>query len=265
MRIEKYLIFLSAVFFTASFVFSQELKENFKISVGQLIVLKAYSPKRIFVRNPSIVDVVKVTTSSIEILGKKSGFTDIEIWDDLGKRIIEVEVYKEDLEGLKERLTKLIEELGIKGVKVRQSNLTDKVIVEGEVEEQDLERIKKILTPLGERVENLLVVKKEKDLVEIDVQILEISRTELDRLGIKWNEYMQFREEPYVTPSGTQGVETTLGRIGVPSDIFRIVEWSRDAITSKINLLISKGKAKILSRPKLLCLSVVKIKAEIAR
>ena len=93
-------------------------------------------------------------------------------------------------------------------------------------------------------------------MVEIDCQILEIRKSDIENIGIKWQEFLQIREEPYSSPTGgTSGVETTLELTRPWTSLWRVGDWTRDAIHGRIDMLISEGRGRILSRPKLLCLS----------
>ncbi|MBU2265606.1 MAG: TonB family protein, partial [Candidatus Omnitrophica bacterium] len=105
-------------------------------------------------------------------------------------------------------------------------------------------------------LDNLLTITEENKMVEIDCQVLEMNKTDLDRLGFKWVEYLQIREEPYSAASSSDdGVQTTLNRVSPWSKLWPIHEASRDALHTRINFLVRNNRAKVLSRPKLLCLS----------
>ncbi len=91
----------------------------------------------------------------------------------------------------------------------------------------------------------------EKVMVEIDVQVLEINRSQVQDLGIDW-------------PTVIQG--SGLNSAGIPSTPLAIQEQSnpplfnwgtfqRGNVTALLDALVTKGYAKVLAKPKLLAVS----------
>jgi TonB family protein len=139
---------------------------------------------------------------------------------------------------------------------LKKNESTGRIIVSGDVTALEKEHIDKILEPFKDKVENILTTKKESKMVEIEARILELNKSELDKLGVEWQQYIQIRQEPYAaTTTTTTGVQTTLDIEKKWTAAWGMGKWSRDALTAKINTLIQTGKGKELSRPKLLCLS----------
>lgn len=251
--------------------FDLGLEEENEISlvVGEIDIISVSSPTRVSVRNPSVIEVNKVSDKEIVISAKKRGETILTIWDARGEKEFYVSVLSHDLDKVKERLDKVInEKLKISGVKLKENEATGKLMLIGEVTAAEKEQLDQVLDPFYEMVEgkrlsatidNLLTVKKEDKMVEIEARILELNKSDLDKLGIKWMEYIQIRQEPYKTEmsSGTGAgiVETTLNKIKPWTGVWGMSEWSRDALHARLDILIRDGKGRELSRPKLLCLS----------
>lgn len=234
--------------------YDDEYYGEVRMVAGDIQSIDVDNPTRVAVRNPSIADVVKAETREVILSAKSEGMTTLTIWDREGEKVFLVMVTSQDLRLLQKRLTDIIRKnLGVEDVAIKINDMTGKLTLLGKVNPKQFEDISKIVEPFAEKVENLLAVKKEEDMVEIDVQVLELVKNDLDRIGIKWQEFLQFREEPYKASSGS-GVETTLDFVG-KTNIMRIAALSRDALTAKINMLIQDGKGRELSRPKLLCLS----------
>ena len=228
------------------------------IVVGDIQSISVHSPTRVSVRNPSIVDIVKVDRNEIVLAGKKEGSTVLRIWEGGQEFDYPVNVYKEDLAKLKKKITDILQNtLGIKTVVAKIDYSIGKIVLTGAARPQQKENISKMVAPFSDKIENFIKTAKESKMVKIDAEILEINKTELEQLGIRWQDYLQIREEPYQAPSSssTSGVETTLNKITNFSKLWGISQASRDALTARINMLIQTGKAKELSRPKLLCLS----------
>ncbi|MEI8349598.1 MAG: TonB family protein [Candidatus Omnitrophota bacterium] len=247
--------------FSCATIFSQNILDKYDeevtLIVGEAYVIPVASPQRVSMRNPDVSDIGKVSDTEIVIVAKQAGDTALTVWDKEGEKVFYITVYAHDVDRIFKRLEKLIrKDLKIPNVVLKKNQASGTVIITGDVTSLDKEQIDKILEPFKEKVENILTVKKETKMVEIEARILEINKTELDKLGVQWMEYIQIRQEPYKAPSADQGVTTTLDRRSASANGFwGFGKFSKDAITAKINLLITSGKGKELSRPKLLCLS----------
>jgi len=241
-------IFISL--FILSFLSLSFAGNDYQVTTGETFTVRVSNPKQIFIRKPGIIDIVKIQPDRVQFLGKKEGFTQVEIRDGAGqKNIFEVTVLTEDLDVLSGKLKTLIyKRLGIEGVKITKDTLNSKVILDGEISKDDLGRVNKAVESYSSSIENFLRVKPEKDLVEVDVEIMELTKSFADALGFDW--------------PGTAGTSptaittfTTPESTGTLSHAFRIVDWTRNAMNLKIYAKRNQGKGKILARPKLLCLS----------
>lgn len=236
----------------------EEASGELTLIAGEATVISVKSPQRASVVNPEIADIVKISDKEVIVVGKKVGDTALIIWDKEGKRVYNVSVFTEDLERLQKKVEKLItKDLKIGGITIKKNESTSKLMLIGEVALLEKEQIDKVIQPFAEKIDNLLTVKKESKLIEIEARILELSKTELDKIGVKWMEHLQIRQEPYQAPATTTttGVQTTLNVIKPWTAVWGMAFWSRDALHARIDMLIRDGKGRELSRPKLLCLS----------
>jgi len=256
--------------YSQNFLSLENYDNEVKMIAGEVNVFNFVDLKRVSIRNPEIADISKVTGSEVVIIAKQTGETVLTIWDKEGEKHFFIIVYPQDMERVKNKLKELINKnLRIKNVYFKQNEASGKVMIMGEVTETEKEKVEKVLLPFYDEagksmlIDNLLTIKNETKMVEIECQILEINKSAMDKLGVKWLEYLQLREEPYAPPSsqatqeagGVQGVETTLARISPWGALWPVHKWSRDALHARIDLLVRRGNAKILSRPRLLCLS----------
>jgi pilus assembly protein CpaC len=232
-------------------------EEEVELIVGEIQTVKAYSPTRVAVTDPTIADIDKVEGNDILLSAKKAGNTTLNIWDTYGERTLQIRVYAEELDSLKNRLKKLLANFAINNLTFKTSKEEGKVILSGEILSDSEKQLKDVLSPFSNKIINLINTIDETAVVQIDVQVLELTKSATEELGVTWLTALQVREEPYKdsSTSTTSGVTTTLNKLGSFSDIFRISQWSRDAITAKLNMLVNEGKGKVLSRPKLVCLS----------
>lgn len=232
---------------------------NFTILKGELITLPAVTPKRVMIRVPEVLDVVRLNKNNVELIGKAEGETEVTINDVEGTKIYTITVYERDMSMLRTRVKDLLyKRIGLKDqIKIEIDEISHKLILLGELFESDLKKVTDVLDPIKKYIVNMVTTKKVEDMVKIDMQILELSKTALDNLGFEWITEFKVREEPYTastdgTPTFTPGYGT--GKSIFPK-IFRFRDMSRDALAWKFNALISEGKGRILSRPQLMCLS----------
>jgi pilus assembly protein CpaC len=227
--------------------------------VGEIQSIDVDTPTRISLADPKIADLVKVEGTEAIITGKSPGSTTLNIWDKYGHRSITVRVAVEDLDNLKNRLEQILSNVKISNLAININRDEGKIILQGDALVADKEKLNEILGPFSKKVINLININEDSSLVQVDVQILELSKNVTDQLGVTWMSALQVREEPFSGSSGSGGgtttLVTTLGKIATFPRVWRVVNFSRDALTAKLNLLISEGKGRVLSRPKLVCLS----------
>ena len=255
----SFIVFLlSSAFIFSQNIFDQNTEEELTLVTGEASVINVSFPQRVSMRNPETADISKVSDKEIVIVAKQPGETSLTIWNKEGEKTYYITVYSQDLDRVKIRLEKLIRrDLKVTNVILKKNESTGKIIVSGDVTAVEYDQIGKVLDPFKDRVDNILTVKKETKMVEIEARILELNKSDLDNIGVQWMQSLQIRQEPYVFPSSTStgGVSTTLNVQKPWEALWGMGSWSRDALTAKINMLIETGKGKELSRPKLLCLS----------
>lgn len=150
---------------------------------------------------------------------------------------------------------------------MKKNELTGKLLIMGEVTPQEKTQIDIILAPFFKQVtttggqtqvysdviENLLV-EKEENMVEIECEIMELTRNWAEVLGFDWTGTAG--TSPVQTLTVTESIANkAAGLGGTPKEVFRIVDWTRSALDVKLNAALSEGKGKILAKPKLLVLS----------
>jgi pilus assembly protein CpaC len=102
------------------------------------------------------------------------------------------------------------------------------------------------LGALKEKTVDLIEIKEEEAIVDIDVQVLELGKGAQKQLGLAWPTSVTLTE-----PAGR--FKATLA--GIPDAFFRISEWTRGTFSATLSFLESEGKARVLSQPRLACQS----------
>jgi len=219
------------------------------VAVGaQTIVRVDFPIGRSALANDNVVD-FRILESRQEVLliGRKAGETTLSLWDQQGTLQREILVRVRPSSGGARQITEELKELlrGIEGVEYREVGGT--VWVEGEVlTQRDLDRIAKVLESYPE-VRSLvelspmtqqLMDRAQADsikTVQLDVTIMEVDKTMMRSLGVKW--------ASSINPSSAVAFEgSSVSPItGVISNIL-----------PSINMMTSTGKARVLAQPTLI-------------
>ncbi len=241
------LMIAGVLIFPAKYYAADSQAEELKLLLGEAKMLSVDGPKRIVIGNPNILDVMNVTSSEITLSPKAAGSTTLVIWDKFGELSYKIKVFAEDIEPIKGRVDNILADLNIPAVYSKADEDEGKVVIMGSVKNvSDKEKITNALTTLKEKIMDLVEVKEEEAIVEIDVQLLELDRDATNTLGFSWPGAIG------VTEVGSPGISDTGAKF---SNLFKVVNFQRAAFIWSIDALVQEGKARILSRPKLACQS----------
>lgn len=227
-------------------VFAQDESRDFeevKLYVAEPKIISASNPKRVAVSKPEVADVQSVSASEVALEPKSPGVTALFIWDDYGQHAYQLRVFSEDLSGVKQHADSLIGELKLSAVTTKINELEGKIILLGEVNDlNEKERLLSALGSLRNKFLDFLTIKEELTLIQSDVQIVEMTRDNLKTLGIEYQKSVSL----------TDDANKKLNKL---TDIFATSRWTRGKLDLIINTFVKEGKARILSQPKLVCLS----------
>ncbi len=240
-------IFSSSVFsrddYYQALMFEEGAGEGLDIVVGDIQVIKVEGIKRVSIRDPNIANIQKAEAGEIIIAGKSQGSTVLSVWTQSGKQQFQINVISEDLPALKKKLEEIIhQKLGITEVTLRENKSTGKIMLLGNITQNQRNKIEQVIAPFANKIEDLLITKKEQEMVEIDVQILELNRTDAKNLGVDWMDSIDITE---AAPAASRSWKS----------LWQTGTWSRGNLNATLNLLIKEDKGRVLSRPKLLCLN----------
>jgi len=238
------------------FIFNQgigigEINDELKLYMGSPQTISVNNPTRIALGNPAVADVVQVSKKTMTIAPKGPGKTTLVFWDNFGEQSYIIRVYSEDTKDVKRRIDNAIAKLKLKDVYTKEEDEEGKVFLLGTVKfAQDKEKLSIAMGPLKEKTVDLISVKEDETVIEIDVQVLELQKGVSNKLGFTWPGSLNITEiaaggaAPGITASGA-----TWGKL------FKLGNMTRDAYTLTLDALIQEGKARVLSRPRLSCQS----------
>jgi len=241
-----------------NYSFSQEQAaigemESIILYMGDSKVIPVSNPKRVVVNNPAIADVTSVSKEEIFIAAKGTGTTNIIWWDEFEQHVLQVQVFAEDLSTIKQRVDNILKEMELSDVYTRRADSEGKVLLLGSVRNaQDRERIATALETLKTKITDLIVVKEEETMVNIDAEVLELNNDATKTLGFTMPGSVSMTE---TTNPSLLTVDPSLNARGSLNAIFHVFQWPRNQFTATIDALVQEGKAKILSRPRLTCQS----------
>ncbi len=241
--------------------FSDEAGSSRRLDIvlGESKVVSVSNPKRVALGDPAVADIAGASATEILVSAKKEGETNLQIWDDLGQREIVVKVFVEDLGKLKGRLEDLFTTAGIHGITFQVGEQERKIFALGDMPMRKKEVVTQLLGSFKDKLIDLVTYSEDNPLVEMDAQIMEISKKAVDKLGIDWSQSVTFNEVPPGATSAVAGgvfPPHTLNRqVG---DLLKSVwqsKFDRSTLTATLNILEQDNLARTLARPKLVALS----------
>ncbi|MCK5179798.1 MAG: pilus assembly protein N-terminal domain-containing protein, partial [Candidatus Omnitrophica bacterium] len=237
--------------------------EEISMIKGEVVTLKVYSMTRVSIANPDIADIADASDQELLLVGQRTGETSLFLWDEHGKRTIMVYVYNQDLHLMVSRAKRLIKDADLYKVKVSVNEKEGQVVFFGEVPASKRHFFDEILVTFDDYAIDFVEEETVEDLVQIDMHITEMSTTETRRLGIDWFTGEQETADNGITTTSSGDFTPVYGEVlpalepGV-KDLFKIGQFQRatnSAFLAKVSALVTEGKARILSKPKLVVVS----------
>ncbi|MCX5702212.1 MAG: TonB family protein [Candidatus Omnitrophica bacterium] len=232
------------ILFNYSYSISEEAVQEVQLltlSKGEIKVISVDNPTRVIVNNPEVIDITSASKVELFILGKSFGTTDLMWWDKHGQHMLQVQVLGENVGALKQRIDTILKELNLPNVSTRSLYSEGKIMLVGSVKTmQDLDIIKAALGTVLDKIINLVKLREEEAVIDINVQVLELDKDATTQLGFSW-------------PGSTEITDDAGGTKW--STLFKVSNVSRGAFTLKLDALAQEGKARILSQPRLACQS----------
>jgi len=251
-----FIIILAAIFcpflpcYSEDDVDRLDSSQKLEVLLGETKTLKVNNPKQVKIGNPALLDVVGASKTELLLNGLKEGQTMLTIVDRFGERKYTVQIVKEDLNRLQERIRILLDAAGFSNLGVRKGEYEGKIFILGEISTEQTDAFNKLLEPIKDSVIDM--VKKREELlpsVEIDVAVYEVKKTVLDTLGFQWTTgSLTFTE-----PSSSKPVGKLAGELVVPTQYYKLLKsWGRsESLSMNFDILESRNELRTLARPKL--------------
>jgi pilus assembly protein CpaC len=241
-------------------IFCQSEPDVIKLYMGENKIIPVSYPIRIVIANPEIADVGSVTTTEITLVPKNTGKTTLVFWDNFGEQSYQLKVFTENIEEIKERIDSLLAKLDLPGVYTQPVEDENKVILLGRVKTpQDKEKITVALGNLMAKTLDLIGTIEDKSVINIDVQVMELTEDATKTLGLSYPGQITLTElgSAGIAAKSIDAAGTIVGSTTGTSfnNLFSVLNMSRNSFSVTLDFLTQEGKARILSRPRLACQS----------
>lgn len=263
------LISLSVVFFISMSsvdVIAKNKTRHVALSPGQVRVLDIKSVERVAIGNEDVVNYRISEDDELVLIGVKPGETSLYLWRKGGRQeIIYAKVSAGNIYRNLSNARRLVESMP--GIKV--SRLDDYILFEGAVSQSKYELLKQIVSQLPGGV--LLAEPSsydEQPMVRMDVHLLEVNRSDLSDIGIRWSDtiagpagamdYNIIKSDLFGVasqdPNGAIGDEELSLLSSNDSNFYGFLGIT-STIVSQISLIQETGAGALLASPKLVAVS----------
>ncbi|HTY45162.1 MAG TPA: TonB family protein [Patescibacteria group bacterium] len=227
----------------------QDTQEEMNLYVGEIKTVQVSGLQKFLVSRPEVVEVSESSPLQLTLIAKAPGVSSFVIWDNFGEQEYKIRVFAEDMKEIKQRLDNILKELDAPDVYTRPVDSENKVLLLGQVKTvQERDRILTALGTMKDKIVDLIKIREEEAVVDIDVQVLELDKDGTKNMGFTWPGSLSVTDQSSSARSSS----------GAPvswSTIFDVTQWTRANLEWKLDLLVREGKARILSRPSLACQS----------
>jgi pilus assembly protein CpaC len=230
--------------------------------VGQVRVFDLADVKRVAVGNSDVVNYRALENGQLLFIAQGVGESTVEVWTAGERRTrFVVTVFQQNLSRALSAARKFAER--IPNLKLEQVNGV--LIFEGEVSPEDRDRVTQLSAALPGSLD--LTTEKAfsmKDMVLMDVRIVEVNRRAAEQLGIRWGQVAAGPSVGLYAPIATnsrfaifspdandlsEDILQAVGGAGV--DNFYGYAGLSSGLASQIDLMAENGEASVLASPKL--------------
>jgi len=231
------------------------------LSVNKSAVIRTIrNIDRVSVGNPDIADVNVIASNSVLLTAKKTGSTQLIVWDEVGRtQMIDIDIVN-DLAQLQDQLTKLFPDS-----KIEVSAAAGAIALNGRVPNLEVaQQAAQLAAPYssGEnKVLNFLEISGGQQVM-LMVKFAEVSRSATNALGVNFG----FTDGTAIGGTATNGVpgfsvltENRQNFLGVPQSgaytLFANAEFGGMSLTALINAMRQNNLMRLLAEPNLTAIS----------
>jgi len=232
-------------------------EERVELQVGEVKVLTVPEIARVAVGDGHVLNAVTTEEKEVIVFARNPGSSAVHVWSENGKRrSYQMEVIAQGVHQQEAELTQMLAR--IPGV--RLGRVGDKLVVEGDaLTDADRERV----AVLAARYPQLLDFTSQvgwDDMVLLDVQVVEVPRTRLRDLGVRWSGASEGGVNAALSWDAAGRVLLDRPGAGPVPTVFPVSSMQgyfgvNALLSSQIDLLAQTGEAVVLAQPQLLARS----------
>lgn len=220
---------------------------------GEVEAIRVYGLTRVSVTDPAIADIANTDENEILVVGKAPGGGMLFVWDEHGKRALMINVFNQKLDLIQSRLEQLFKAAQIEEINLEANEHEGKIVLSGDIPTHKRGQYDQVIEPFNQDIINLVKDEEIEDMVQVDMQVTELNTTLSKNLGIEWSSQGTGTGSPSLLFNYREELPDQDGSIG---DWFKLGNFTRaNAIQATVNALVEEGKARILSKPKLVVIS----------
>lgn len=241
----------------------QRLPDTLALYVGQMVLVRMPGVTRVAVGSGKVLEARVLDAANMLITAQDAGDSTLHVWDNRGAvRKLKVRVNVIDLDRIADELREITH--GISGVNIRR--IGERIIMDGNsLDPAAVERLNTVAQLYAPAVVSLATADRIRvdRMVDIQVRIVEFSKTALDDLGVRWQtggDGFNFGLFSDIASSGSYRILPD-GSAFNGSNTANLLSQNRRtpeayfgiglSLTSRINLLVQRGNAFLLASPNL--------------
>ena len=238
--------------------------KSMDLYLGQSEMLTIKNISRISVGNGALLDVkILQDSGQVLLLAKNTGITDLRVWQKNGQQSrYQFRIMQQSPEQILEQVQSHL--YGIEGVQARLAG--SQVVIEGQsLRAEDVNQIKAIAKQFP-NISNHVSTGgvSMRSMIYFDVTILEVTKIGKEKLGIQWDEFTSgptfgylgdFVTNEMFRESNDEGGLSDISNLALAAGTGNVFLGMSTLLKTKINLLKTKGFARVLAEPKLSCRS----------
>lgn len=232
-----------------------------EMQVGELQVLSVADTARVAVGNSRYVNAVTTEEKEVIVFARHPGRTSVQVWSEDGLRHrYQVQVVEQGAKQTRQALHELLKRIP----NIRLSTIDEKLVIEGEdISDADRERLSLLSKQYPQMLDFTAQMGWDR-MVMLDVQVVEVPRSRLSELGIRWDTKSQggltaglawdggtrrWEQRPGTVDGVSampmaQLVSTAAGYLGINA-----------VLSAQIQALAQSGEAVVLAQPQLVARS----------
>jgi len=228
-----------------------------KMQVGEVKVLAVPDVARVAVGDGHVLNAVTTEEKEVIVFARHEGSSAVQVWTSSGqKHRYQIEVAPEGARQVKEELRAILERIP----NARVSQVGDKLVIEGDgLTDGERDRVAELAKRYPQLVDFTSQVGWDS-MVLLDVQVVEVPRSQLRQLGVRWNTESDGGFNAGLawdggTRQASERPGDTVMAMPFPTTVAAAYFGLNALLSARISAMAQSGTAVVLAQPQLLARS----------